>query len=355
MDKYWKYRADRKVIFGDKSSDEALKVMSQTYKDSFANIKKEIEAFYGRYAKESGITIEEVHKRLNPAELKSWKEETKRYYDFVDKFIRNNNGKVDKNLLRKYQQELRDLSARSYISRLEELKASIKNEVIKLGMQENVEFYDKFYKVYNDTYINTNFDIDKFMGFSTGFEKLNEKKIEQVLKEKWLDENYSDRIWKNKQNLFNQLDTTFMQGVAQGWNSKKIADAMAKKYGTSYYNCERLCRTEMGHFMGEATAEGYRQHNIKQYQFVCTLDERTCPICGVLDGKVFDVKYKEEGVNYPELHPNCRCTTIPYFKPDEIDAMFDESERIARENGNGNWYEIPSNMTYEQWIKTVYK
>ena len=39
------------------------------------DIKKEIESFYGRYAENNNLTLQEVHKRLNPSELKSAKEE----------------------------------------------------------------------------------------------------------------------------------------------------------------------------------------------------------------------------------------------------------------------------------------
>ena len=353
MDKYWTIRADKKLAFGDKSAEQSLKIMSQTYRDSFMNIKKEIEAFYGRYAKNNNLTFEEVHKRLNPEELKSWKEETRKYYEYIDKFARNHKGKVDVNLLRKHKEEIRLQSAKSYMSRLEELKTALKREVIKLGLNENVEFTDRLGNLYSDTYMRTNFDIDKYIGMSSGFERLNTQKIETALKEKWLGENYSDRIWDNKERLLNQLDTTFMQGIAQGWNSRKVADEMAKKYGTSYYNCERLCRTEMGHIMGEATAESYRQHGIDQYQFVCGFDERTCPTCGALDGQIFDTKYREEGINYPEMHPNCRCTTIPYFEPDEIDEMFEESDRLSKQDDE--YFEVPVSMTYSEWIEMIKK
>ena len=50
------------------------------------------------------------------------------------------------------------------------------------------------------------------------------------------------------------------------------------------------------------------------------------------------------------MHPNCRCTTIPYFEKDEIDLMFEESTRIAYDE-NRNIYEVPSSMTYEEWNK----
>ena len=77
--------------------------------------------------------------------------------------------------------------------------------------------------------------------------------------------------------------------------------------------------------------------------------------CAYWDGKHYSRKEAVTGVNYPPTHPLCRCTTIPYFEPDEIDEMFEESERIAREDGAGEWYEVPASMSYAQWINTVVK
>lgn len=48
------------------------------------------------------------------------------------------------------------------------------------------------------------------------------------------------------------------------------------------------------------------------------------------------------------LSSNCRSTTIPYFPPDDIDAMFEAPERIARGPDGKNYY-VPASTTYNQW------
>ena len=70
---------------------------------------------------------------------------------------------------------------------------------------------------------------------------------------------------------------------------------------------------------------------------MASLNERTCEICGELDGKVFFVKDAKPGANYPPLHPNCRCTTIEY---DE-----DAADYIA------SGEPLPDNMIYLEWKK----
>lgn len=349
---YWETRARQRELMGEKSADELLQTMKPVYRNSLAEINKEIEAFYGRYAENNNLTLAEVHKRLNPKELKSAKEEIKRYYDAVDRLARNQDGQVDVNLLRQYKDELRLLSARAYMSRLDELKTGLRNITVNLGIKESEAYYQTLSKLYSDNYKKTNFDIDRFLGFSTGFEGLNYKQLNSAIHQRWLGMNFSDRIWNNKGKLLDQINTTFLQGVAQGHNPRKIAESMAKNMSTSYYNCERLARTECAHIAGEATLQGYKDRGTEKYKYDATLDDRTSDICQSLDGEVFDVKEAQAGVNYPPMHPNCRSTTIPYFEPDDIDKMFDEAQRVAR-NDDGELYYVPASMTYKEWEKTI--
>ena len=359
---YWIKRANQRFLMGEKTASELLTTMKTVYNNSLKDINKEIEAFYGRYAENNNLTITEVNKRLDPKQLKSAKEEIKKYYDKINELARNSDGSVDVKLLRQYKDELRLQSAKAYMSRLEELKLNLKNITVNLGIEESKAYYQTLSKIYDDTYKRVNYDFDKFLGWSAGFEGLNYKKLNSAIHQQWLGENYSDRIWKNKGKLLDQINTTFLQGVAQGFNPKKITgivypelkNSISKDFKNAYYACERLARTESAHIMGEATLQGYKDRGRKQYQFEATLDNRTSDICQSLDGQVFELKEAQEGVNYPPTHPNCRSTTIPYFEPDEIDKMFDEAQRVARDE-NSELYYVPASMTYKEWEKTVAK
>ena len=86
-------------------------------------------------------------------------------------------------------------------------------------------------------------------------------------------------------------------------------------------------------------------------KFIATLDAKTCPFCGSWDGKI----WKPEDaalVKRPPLHPNCRCTVIPWFGNEETpegtrpaaNAVFDRLaeeayNRQAREKGLKRRYE----------------
>ncbi|MEA4831941.1 MAG: minor capsid protein [Oscillospiraceae bacterium] len=115
-----------------------------------------------------------------------------------------------------------------------------------------------------------------------------------------------------------------------------ITSAMSDRMGQSFKNAEKLIRTEASHFHNEAEKAAYKAAGVKEYEFMATLEVRTCSVCGDLDGKHFPVDKAQTGVNFPPMHPSCRCTTIEYDPDDEMD-----------------WYnsgeEMPRNMTYQEW------
>jgi len=59
---------------------------------------------------------------------------------------------------------------------------------------------------------------------------------------------------------------------------------------------------------------------------------------------VFDLNEAEEGMTLPPRHPNCRCTTVPYF-----DDEFTVDETRAARDENGKTKQIPADMTYDAW------
>lgn len=65
-----------------------------------------------------------------------------------------------------------------------------------------------------------------------------------------------------------------------------------------------------------------------------------------MDGKHFKVKDMQEGVTAPPFHPNCRCTTVPYYEDD----LSDDFERVARAEDGNNVY-VNGKMTYTEWEK----
>lgn len=340
---YWIDRAFRAEESADKTQAELLRDMAKVYRKSLAELQKEIQAFYGRYAEENGLTMQEVHKRLDPKQLKSAIEEIKRYYEFADP------KKIGKNMSKEYREELRRLSARAYMSRLEEIKMRLKHQIIRLAAVEKETYEKALKKTYSETHAQTAYTIDKGLGFSEGYSAPNEDALTKAVNEKWLDSNYSDRIWQDKGKLLTSIENELLSGIAQGHNPRKIADAMSERYNLDYKNCERLARTETIHIMNSATYDSYREHGIEKYRFVCGLDERTCPTCGALDGSVHDMKYAEEGINYPVMHPNCY--------DEETEVLTKDGWKLFKDcTDDDEYFSVnPKNLKKTEYIKALKK
>ena len=192
------------------------------------------------------------------------------------------------------------------------------------------------------------FDTQQATAVFHPFNSLNNSIIEKAVQQKWLGENYSDRIWNDKNKLLDTLNKTFLQDVAIGKSPKAIASDIKKATGVKYSNCERLARTEFNNIANQATYDSYEStEGLKKYKYIATLDARTSTICQELSGQVFLVKEAEQGVNYPPMHANCRSTTIPYLE----DLDYSKMEQIATLGGKS--YFVPSDMNYKDWLNSL--
>jgi SPP1 gp7 family putative phage head morphogenesis protein len=333
---YWKNRTEKEFLAGEKEGLQLAKALQKNYQECYKQIEKEINAFYGKYAINNQISLQDAKKLLNKSELKSFKSQL----DDIIKYFKGNNQDVS---------QLKLLRAKLKVSRLEELKTNINYELVKLSNGVNEQLQDYFKDTYEDQYYQIIFDVNQNIGFSTSFTQPSTKIIEKTISKNYNLGNYSingeNATWKNTKYLSAILDQKIPQGLTLGYNPNKLAKIVDNQLNTGYNATVRLIRTEYNAIMNEATADGYKECGIERYQILATLDDRTSEICQEMDLEIFDLKDKQVGVNYPPFHPNCRSTTIPYFEPDEFDT---EEVRIARDN-KGQTYMIPSSVNYKEW------
>lgn len=351
-EQYWKDRSERRILNAEKTASEMTKDLRKLYTDTIDRVNKDIEAFYGRYATETGLTLEDVKKLLTTDELEKFRLEGFRYYEDLAKhnYSPDYKEKLRQTLYLETTKEGRKLySLRKNITRLDSLKMQMENAVEALYMQQNEQFTTNMGKTYESTYMRSMFDTQQAIGMFTPFEKLNTPLVEKAVSQKWLGENYSDRIWKDKNKLIDTLNTKFTQGVALGQNPKVIAREIKKSTDVKYSNCERLARTEFNHIANQATLDSYESTELEKYQFVATLDFKTSSICQALDNTIHLTKDAQEGVNMPPMHPNCRSTTVPYIEGMDYSKM----ERLAYNPETGQPYYINQDMSYNDWKNSL--
>ncbi len=115
-----------------------------------------------------------------------------------------------------------------------------------------------------------------------------------------------------------------------GRTDRETAESLQVSAAGEQSKARRLVRTESCFMSGELTAQVMIDCGIKNYRYVAVLDLRTSKICRELDGKVFPVKDRKAGVNYPPMHPYCRSTTISVID----DKIRQEHEKKCLQPGN---------------------
>ena len=346
---YWEQRAEQNILNSEENAMETAKRVEKLYEETMKAIESEINRFYARFALKQNLSLAEVKKLLNPDELKSFKEHAEEYY----KEAYENNWETA------YTKRMRLLSARAYMSRLEELKVNIYHELQRLYQYELEQFTDGLEKQYSESFEHTMYDYQSGIGYGVAFTMPNTDAIQKALNTKFMAKNYSGRIWNDRDSLVRILDEEIPRAFTLGENPNKTAKRIQEKIDPRFKErrrgdrtltskCQRIARTEFNHIANEASYEATTELNksmdlgIEEYQYLATLDYKTSEICRSLDLKRFPLKEKQVGVNFPPMHPNCRSTYTMVIDDEEI------TERIAKDK-TGKYYYVPSNMSYKEW------
>ena len=285
---YWIDRENQKLNKGIKDCNKLAKELEHHYKLANKEIEKEINNLFEKYAKDNQLTYAEATKYLTGNEFKIWRTDIKGYLKMIE-----DNPEL---LL-----ELNTLAMKSRITRWESLQYEIDKQLNKLAITTEKETKELLTDTLKDNYNRNVFNISKKAGFVANFSGINNKTVERVLSYPWSGSNYSDRIWENKRLLSKTIKNDMTHKKKRGESSKKVAARVSEKMNTSYKNAVRLVQTEHSYVMNEASKYTYEDLNIEQYEFLATLDSRTCSVCGKLDGKVFKLTEAKVGINYPPL------------------------------------------------------
>ena len=235
---------------------------------------------------------------------------------------------------------------KSRISRLEQIQAQIYAKAKQIYPKEELENTMCYNGVINNSYYKAVYDTQMGTGYDFSFNKIDKNLTTALLNEKWSGLNYSQRVWGNTDILADSLSQILGGAMLSGQSIEKTSKQIKDRFNVSKYYAERLVRTETNHFNNEADAMAYEEMGIDKYVFVATLDNRTSETCQNHDGKVYEYKDKEVGVNFPPLHPNCRSKTRGYLGEEAEKQL----KRRARNPQTGKT-EVIDNIPYNEWIK----
>ena len=333
MSNYWQKRFQAVEAMQNKTAQETVQAVTPAFDQAQAQIEKEINAWYGRFAKNNQISLQEAKKLLNTKELKEFRWDVEEYI----KYGRQNA------LDQKWMKELENASARFHISRLEALKIRTQNAAERAFGNELDQIDEMATRIYMDDYYHTAYEIQKGLGIGWDVSQIDQRKLDRIVSRPWTTDKmtFSDRIWKSKAQLIDSLHKELTQMCVLGKAPDQTISAIAKRMNVSKGQAGRLVMTEAAYFGSVAQKDCFNDLDVEKYEVVATLDSRTSEMCQEMDGKVFEMSDFEAGVTAPPFHVWCRSCTAPWFEDND-------GTRIAR-GADGKTYQVPANMKYPDW------
>jgi len=335
---YWVKRAEEKVLSAEQMALDYEKRMQAKYREAVKALDAEITRIYNKYARDNQMRYADALDYLTVNDRKEFQRDLEYYIETAS----------DPNLRFVHKQELQALSVRARVKRIEAMQAAIKMEAEKLFNALESGSVEMYGKVYDDAYYRTAHQVFSQLGVGNSFAQPSAAAIKKLLEYPWNGKSYSANVWDLERGFVDGLNRVLTTGLIRGQSVQEMSRALRDaalgkegKKGGELYRAQRLIRTETNFILNQASKDMYEEAEVEEYEFLGTLDSRTCEHCGGLDGKHYPVKDEKPGVNYPPLHPLCRCTTISYFS--DLGG-----ERVARA-ADGSSYTVPGDMSYEEW------
>lgn len=328
---YWRRRAVRQAEQQMQADEKLNQDIAREYDRILHELDQELSAFYARYAENESISYAAARRLLKDAELEDFRMS-------LDEFR-------DKAIAGGFDKELNEIYLRTRISRLQALQTQIELRIQELFQSQHDQLHDHLSGIYTDTYYQTVYSVSQQTPVLASFARVDTETVEKLLSKPWLGSDFSARVWADKDKLLRELETALSRSFVRGEPLQRVSKQFAERMGVSQSRAATLIHTESAHAAAEATARGYQETGVSEYQFDASLDLKTCSICGAMDGMTFKTSERETGVNYPPVHPRCRCTTVPVT---EFDAG---GQRAARNLETGKTEYVDRDMTYTEWHK----
>lgn len=331
---YWRERITQLEQAANKDAMAFCEALDREYRLAEKSIQEQIESWYTRLAKNNGLSMAKARKLLDSSALKEFKWDVNEYVKYGSKNALN----------QKWMKELENASAKYHISYLEAEKIALQQTVESLYGNQ-LDGIDKLVRdTYSKSYSHIAYEIQKGLEVGWDVAGVDENRLKALISKPWAADgmNFSDRIWRDKTGLINEIHTRLTQMCILGQSPDNAISAIAKKFNVSKNRAGALVMTESAFFSSAAQKDAFKALDVEKYEIIATLDSHTSLMCQEMDGKVFDMKDFEPGVTAPPFHVWCRSCTAPYFSDD------DEGERAAR-GENGETYYVPADMKYPEW------
>lgn len=288
---YWQERHAQWIKIQDKADDRVIKKLRKDYQRTAKELEKEIARYFKRYGRDDVIQYRIMLQELN-------EEDKQLLYRDMGKFAERYPKYAHLMSIRESIYQLNRLQGLHYTTQLKLLElGAIEQETIE---QHLLETYGRNYSA-----------LMKELNIGYAFLSANDTIARQTIYTKWVNgEDFSDRIWNNKEKLLNYIYNDLRDGLIRGDNYDKMIKKLMDRMETGEFETRRLIWTESAFVLNQAHAQPYKDLGLEEYEINAIIDSKTSDICRSLHGERFRFDDMRVGVNYPPFHPWCRTTII---------------------------------------------
>lgn len=291
---YWLERAQNVISAEELADAQAIIEVERIILQMYAEIAKELLAFYAKYATDTGLTIQEVKKKADEFDVLAFRDKAKQYVerkDFSDE--------ANKAL------KLYNLSMK--VSREQLLKQQLDLIVKNSGndLQDKIE--EKLVDAVDR-------EVERQAHILGEHVKIDDTEVKAVVNSNFKDVKWSTRLWQDMAVVQKEVERTTSNVLLRGRHPNEYVSEFKKQTNTTTYNASRLLITESARVQAESQKLTYLKElgEDGEYKYVAKIDKKTSKICHSLNGKIFKVKDMIPGINAPPMHPWCRSTTVPH-------------------------------------------
>lgn len=317
---YWERRQQELNKAMEKDEEKLKKRLSSYFDTEYRKLEKQIAAYYKQYGTDNVIQYRRLMESLPDADKRLLIEQ-------MDEFAK------------KYPQYAHLMPIRESIyklNRLEGLQYSIRMQQLEIGAVENEQITEHL----NRQAMRGANAAAETMGFGKNFYSNNPDITKLFVNVPWSNgENFSQKIWNNTTKLANYLNSDIAQGIARGDSYDRLVRRLRERFSNvSRNDAYRLIYTEGTYVMAESTIQPFTE-DFEKYRLSTVDDGKVCDICRGVSEETFDIADRQPGVNFPPLHPWCRCTFT--IEVDDWDAWMEDYEK---RHGNGESQKVATRL-----------
>jgi len=212
----------------------------------------------------------------------------------------------------------------------------LKDMGLKLGTSEVKKVADILENVFKDTYYKNIFTLESGMTVNLKFPILKKEFVDAAVNAKYKDELFSDRIWTNKADMIDKLQSSITDAMKGNTTIDKVGRELRDTFNTTAYESRRLVQTETARVQTQASEEMAQATGVEQVMWSATLDNKTADEDAELDGKTWGIN---EDHPEPPLHPDCRCCLInvPYDGWSPTQRKDNETKEVIDYTNYADW------------------